>query len=182
MAAHFPDQVDMELTRTLKPTQLTFRDVGKWVAKAKEVTPLGYFGDPASAKIEESKQYHEAFCKMIADAIEKDMKINKAFFAQDKTDTQELYVEIAGDYEFEFEGQVDAITFYVEDGILMGRDSDDDRGTPLEPAEDQEMGFEVTTEEGQFIEITFSRDENGKITNCILKTMGMEIKGVKIDK
>jgi len=74
MAAHFPDQVDMELTRTLKPTQLTYRDVGKWVTDAKTVTPLGYFGDPASSKIDESKEYHEVFCKMIADAIEKDLK------------------------------------------------------------------------------------------------------------
>ena len=105
-----------------------------------------------------------------------------AAFAQEKTDTAKLFAEIAGDYEFEFEGQVDVITFYVEDGVLMGRDSDDDRGTPLEPAEGQEMGFEVTTEEGQFIEIIFSRDENGKITQCTLKTMGMEIQGVKISK
>jgi creatinine amidohydrolase len=77
MAAHFPDQVDMELTKTLKPTQLTYRDVGEWVTNAKKVTPLGYFGDPASSKIEESKEYHEAFCKMIADAIEKELKTNR---------------------------------------------------------------------------------------------------------
>jgi len=77
MAAHFPDQVDMELTRRLKPTQLTYRDVGKWVKNAKEVTPLGYFGDPASSNIEESKEYHEVFCKMIADAIEKKLKPNR---------------------------------------------------------------------------------------------------------
>ncbi len=77
MASHFPDQVDMELTKTLKPTQLTYRDVGEWVTNAKKVTPLGYFGDPANAKIEESKKYHEAFCKMIADAIEKELKTNR---------------------------------------------------------------------------------------------------------
>jgi creatinine amidohydrolase len=77
MAAHFPDQVDMDLTRTLKPTQLTYRDVGKWVTDAKKVTPLGYFGDPASSNTEESKLYHEAFCKMIAEAIAKDSKTNK---------------------------------------------------------------------------------------------------------
>jgi creatinine amidohydrolase len=76
MAAHFPDQVDMELTRTLKPTQLTYRDVGKWVTDARDVTPLGYFGDPASSKIDESKKYHEAFCKMIAEAIAIEIKTN----------------------------------------------------------------------------------------------------------
>jgi creatinine amidohydrolase len=77
MAAHFPDQIDMKLTRTLKPTQLTYRDVGKWVKDAREVTPLGYFGDPASSRIDESKEYHEAFCKMIADAIGNKLKTNK---------------------------------------------------------------------------------------------------------
>ena len=77
MAAHFPDQVDMELTQTLEPTKLTYRDIGEWVTNAKKVTPLGYFGDPASSNIEESKEYHEAFCKMIADAIAKELKTNK---------------------------------------------------------------------------------------------------------
>ena len=107
---------------------------------------------------------------------------NGASFAQEKTDTEKLYAEIAGDYEFEIEGQVDTITFYVEDGVLMGRDADDDRGTALEPVEGKELAFEVTTDEGQYIELTFSRDENGKITECVLTTMGMEIKGVKISK
>lgn len=105
-----------------------------------------------------------------------------ASFAQEKTNTEKLYAEIAGDYEFEYEGQVDIITFFVQDGILMGRDSDDDKGTPLEPVEGQELEFEVTTDEGQFFKITFSRDENGKITKCLLATMGMEIRGVKIKK
>ncbi len=107
---------------------------------------------------------------------------NGASFAQEKTDTQKLYAEIAGDYEFAFEGQVDTITFYVEDGVLMGRDADDDKGTALEPVEGKELAFEVTTDEGQYIEMTFSRDENGKITECVLTTMGMEIKGVKINR
>ncbi|UCE41029.1 MAG: hypothetical protein JSV17_16565 [Candidatus Aminicenantes bacterium] len=103
-------------------------------------------------------------------------------FSQEKTETEKLYAEIAGDYEFEFEGQAETITFFIQEGVLMGRDSDDDKGTQLEPAEGKELGFEVTTEEGQFIEITFSRDENGKITQCLLVTMGMEIQGVKISK
>jgi hypothetical protein len=107
---------------------------------------------------------------------------NVASFAQEKTDTQKLYAEIAGDYEFDFEGQVDVITFFVKDGVLMGRDSDDDKGTQLEPVEGQELEFEVTTDEGQFFKITFSRDENGKITQCQLVTMGMELNGVKIKK
>jgi len=107
---------------------------------------------------------------------------NAASFAQEKTDAQKLYGEIAGDYEFEYEGQVEIITFFVEDGVLKGRDSDDDEGDPLEPVEGKELEFEVTSDEGQFFEIIFSRDESGKLTQCLLKTMGMEIPGVKIKK
>jgi len=76
MAAHFPDQVNMELTRTLEPTRLTMRDVGKWVTNAREVTPLGYFGNPASARIEKEGEFHRAFCVNIADSIEKFLKKN----------------------------------------------------------------------------------------------------------
>jgi hypothetical protein len=100
--------------------------------------------------------------------------------AQENTETEKLYTEIAGEYEFEFEGQVTTIMFFVEDGVLMGKDQTEDKGTVLEPVEGQELDFEVTTEEGQFFEISFSRDEDGKITKCLLKTMGMEIEGMKI--
>jgi creatinine amidohydrolase len=74
MAAHFPDQVNMELTRTLEPTRLTMRDVGKWVTNAREVTPLGYFGDPAGADIQEGGEYHRSFCINIADSIQSFLK------------------------------------------------------------------------------------------------------------
>jgi creatinine amidohydrolase len=74
MAAYFPDQVDLELTKKLEPTKVTMREVGKWVTDAKAVTPLGYLGDPASFNIKESKEFHEAYCMMIADAIETFLK------------------------------------------------------------------------------------------------------------
>ena len=107
---------------------------------------------------------------------------NTVSFTQEKTDTEKLYAEIAGEYEFDFEGQVETITFYIQDGDLMGRDSDDDEGTVLDPVEGDELAFEVTTEEGQYIELIFSRDDDGLITQCLLKTMGMEIQGVKISE
>jgi len=69
MAAHFPDQVDMELTRTLEPTRLTIGDVREWVTDARKVTPLGYFGDPAGSRIEEGSKYHRAYCANIAESI-----------------------------------------------------------------------------------------------------------------
>jgi creatinine amidohydrolase len=74
MAAYFPGQIDLDLTKKLEPTKVTMREVGKWVTDAKAVTPLGYLGDPASYDIEESKKFYEAYCLMIADAIETFLK------------------------------------------------------------------------------------------------------------
>jgi len=74
VAAYYPDLVNMELARTLKPTNLTGPDAGEWIKDAKKVTPLGYFGDPANFNVEESKEYWDASCKFIADAIEEMVK------------------------------------------------------------------------------------------------------------
>ena len=104
--------------------------------------------------------------------------------SQEKTDTAKLYAEIAGDYEFEMEGQVTTLSFYVKDGVLMGRaagESDEEEVT-LEPVEGKTMGFTTTNAQGMFIELTFSRDESGKITKCQVNAMGMIIEGIKIEK
>jgi creatinine amidohydrolase len=74
MAAFFPDQVDVALAKTLKPTKLTGDKVVEWLKDARRVTPLGYFGDPASFNTAEGKKYLEDTCKMIADSIERSLK------------------------------------------------------------------------------------------------------------
>jgi len=101
-----------------------------------------------------------------------------------KVDTKKLYEEIAGYYEFDSPDQTQYITFWVEDGVLKAKEEDDpnDEIVILEPIEGKELAFEVTTQDGQFIELQFSRDEEGKITKCIAITMGIEIDGVKIKK
>ena len=101
-------------------------------------------------------------------------------YSQDKA---KLYAEIAGDYEFDLEGQVTIITFLVEDGALFGtQEGNPEPPTSLDPVEGKELAFEATNEGGQFYEISFSRDEDGKITKCLIITQGMEIEGVKIKK
>jgi hypothetical protein len=105
-----------------------------------------------------------------------------ASYAQETADTAKLYAEIAGDYEFAVEGQTTILIFFVRDGVLMGKGSDDAEEVPLEPVEGKELSFEATNSRGQFYELTFSRDESGKITKCLIMTMGMEVEGVKIKK
>lgn len=74
MAAYFPDQIDLDLTKKLEPTKVTKYEIGNWATDTRKVTPLGYLGDPARFNIEESKKFHEASCGMIADAIEAFLK------------------------------------------------------------------------------------------------------------
>jgi hypothetical protein len=99
-------------------------------------------------------------------------------FAQDKT---KLYEEIAGDYEYEYEGQVIIISYSVEDGILYAT-QEGDPGPPsqLDPVQGKELEFETTGGDGNLYVISFSRDEEGKITKSSLSTMDIEIEGVKI--
>jgi len=67
---------------------------------------------------------------------------NAASYAQKTTDTAKLYAEIAGDYEFATEGQTAILIFFVKDGALMGKGSDDDEEVPLEPVEGKETKAE----------------------------------------
>jgi creatinine amidohydrolase len=73
MVCYFPDQVDVELAKTLKSTNLTTRDLMEWDqswSDARRITPLGYFGDPASFDPEVSRQRAESSALSIADLIE----------------------------------------------------------------------------------------------------------------
>jgi len=105
---------------------------------------------------------------------------NASSFAQDK---EKLYAEIAGEYEFEVEGQILVVIFSTEDGVLYG-DTEGDPGPPseLEPVEGNELEFTTTGTDGNLYEIGFSRDEEGKISKCLLRVMGMELEGLKIKK
>ncbi len=73
MAHYFPDQVNIELTKTLKSTNLTFNDLLVWRqgwGDARKVTPLGYFGDPASFDPMIGKQLMEDIARNVAHIIE----------------------------------------------------------------------------------------------------------------
>jgi hypothetical protein len=107
---------------------------------------------------------------------------NDVSFAQKEADTAKIYEEIAGDYEFTYEGQTEVLIFFVKDGVLMGKSYNDDEEVPLEPVEGEELKFEATNNQGQLYNLAFSRDEKGKITKCLLMTMGIEIEGTKVEK
>ena len=106
--------------------------------------------------------------------------LNVSTFAQDKA---KILEEIVGVYEYEIEGQVLVVIYTVEDGVLYGTEENDPNPpSRLDPIEGKELTFETVGDDGNLYVISFSRDEDGKITKSILAVIGMEIEGVKIKK
>ncbi len=100
-----------------------------------------------------------------------------------KVDTAKTFAEIAGDYDFSFEGEFMTIVFWVEKEKLLGapRGQEYDYAEVL-PVEIENLKFEATTSEGEYYEIEFRLGDDGKIAKCILKTQGMEIEGTRVKK
>ena len=106
--------------------------------------------------------------------------LNVSTSAQDKA---KLYEEIAGDYEYEYEGQFIVITYWIEDCALYANQEDvPSPPAKLDPVEGKELVFETTGSDGNLYVISFSRDEDGNITKSTLATMDIEIEGAKIKK
>jgi creatinine amidohydrolase len=73
MLHYFPEQVDAELAKKLKVTELTYDDlrgIGRSDEETRRLIPQGYFGDPARFDTEAARQYIEAFARSYADTIE----------------------------------------------------------------------------------------------------------------
>jgi len=110
---------------------------------------------------------------------------NAVSFAQEKKQEKKvdakLLAEIAGNYEFEYQGQVIVFVFSVEDGKLMGAPEGDAQEI-IEPVEGEEMTFVGYSPEGTEYQFKFARDDEGKITKCTVSVpaMGIEIEGAKI--
>lgn len=77
MLAYFPDQVNVEMAKRLKPTNLTLPDLMAWDYgwdDSRRITPFGYFGDPASFDPEASKKRMESLVKNLSDLVENFLK------------------------------------------------------------------------------------------------------------
>ncbi len=98
-----------------------------------------------------------------------------------KVDTEKLYSEIAGSYEFEYEGQYWVFEIKVEDGNLMGA-PEGEVPDILQPVEDTDMTFVGFSPDGTEYQFKFARDDDGKITICTITVpaMGLEVEGARI--
>jgi hypothetical protein len=105
-----------------------------------------------------------------------------AVVAQESDDTlKKKYAPILGDYEFDMEGQVMLVSFWVEGGGLWGG-PEGQEAAELDPVEGEDLKFEITTADGAFMELEFIKDESGKVVKCTVLGMGMEMEGIKIKK
>jgi creatinine amidohydrolase len=72
MVHYFPDEVDVDIAKKLKSTDLTVEDLVVWRqgwSDARKVTPLGYFGNPASFDEEAANSLIEDHAENTADLI-----------------------------------------------------------------------------------------------------------------
>jgi creatinine amidohydrolase len=76
---YLPELVDLKVWRTLKPTNLTMKDLLVWQKgglEARKITPQGYFGDPTSANPGRGRTEMEAYGRVAAGVIEAFLQVH----------------------------------------------------------------------------------------------------------
>jgi hypothetical protein len=91
------------------------------------------------------------------------------------------YAPLLGEYEFDVDGQIMLVSFWVESGGLWGG-PEGQEAAELTPVEGNDLKFEINTPDGQYMELEFKKDESGAVVKCTVLMMGMEMEGVKIKK
>ena len=70
---YLPELVNEEVLKSLKPTNLAFKDLAVWTKggmEARKVTPQGYFGDPTTASPEKGREEMKSYGRRAAGVIE----------------------------------------------------------------------------------------------------------------
>jgi hypothetical protein len=95
-------------------------------------------------------------------------------------DWPKLFQEIAGDYDYDMQGQGMTVNFFVNNGKLWGAPPGETPEEIVPVKGDNPLKFEVTVAaNGQYFEIEFGRDDKGAVDKCTLKSQGMEVIGKK---
>lgn len=72
MAKNFPELVDIDLAKNLESSKATLEGLNIWRKggiKAKEITPLGYCGNPSEIDIEKAEEKERWTAKVITKII-----------------------------------------------------------------------------------------------------------------
>lgn len=105
-------------------------------------------------------------------------------FDSGQTPREKLIQEIAGDYEFEFQGQYVVMSFSADGETLMGAPEGEVQEI-MDPVEGEPMKFTAFDPNGNEWKMEFKKDEEGKITLCLITVDAMgiaDLEGHKIKK
>jgi glutaredoxin len=116
-------ELNKELAKTLTSTNLSLSDLKTWDQggdHAKKITPLGYFGDPASFDPETSKKRMEGLAKTLADLIENFLKENEVEYEYVDVDlcNEDELEQIRKDI-FERTGSLSYPTIIIDEKVLI---------------------------------------------------------------
>jgi hypothetical protein len=90
------------------------------------------------------------------------------------------YQKISGEYNFDIDGKILQISFFVKDNYLVGKIQGRDEEVILQRVDKQVLKFQFSPQLEQVYKLQFLEDSEGNITKCILHIKGMKHKGVKI--
>jgi len=72
MLNHFPDSVRKDMLPELVDSQVSFEQLVHWQGEqARELTPLGYCGNPANYNTDEAWRVDQALASSMVDSIER---------------------------------------------------------------------------------------------------------------
>ena len=91
-----------------------------------------------------------------------------------QTPREKLIEEMAGDYEFEFQGQYVVMSFSADGETLMGA-PEGEAQEEMEPVEGEPMKFTAYDPSGNEWKMEFKKDDEGKITICLITVDAMGI-------
>jgi len=94
-------------------------------------------------------------------------------------DVKKVLAEIAGGYDFEYQGGALTVNVFEQAGKLFGTSPGESPEEMLQ-VQGNPLKFKLTASAtGQFYELEFFRNEAGKIDRCMMKTQGIELLGKK---
>ena len=111
------------------------------------------------------------------------MIYSATFAKQEYRMDPKLLDELVGGYQLEIQGQKGAFVFIAEEGKLKGAPAGEEPSL-LVPVEGEDMTFEGHSPDGTKHLFKFLRNEDGKVTKCILSipAMGLLVDMFKIER
>ena len=104
---------------------------------------------------------------------------------QKKGDMTKIYTQLSGEYEFDVQGNVQVIKFFVKEGSLyITQEGSSREPGKLQPVEGKNLEFTFNHPERGLYRITFTKGEKEKVYTCtvLLEDYGFDFSGPQLIK